>query len=90
MPTHQMAQINTGAMFFRGLCVPKRPAATTSNNSATPSVRQASSTTGALSARPNAVRVRSMHQYSPAAGALRVKTASMANDSATVSPAPAR
>ena len=28
MPTHQMAQTMTGAMFFSGLCTPKRPAAT--------------------------------------------------------------
>ena len=90
MPTHQMAQTMTGAMFFSGLCTPKRPAATTTRNSATASVRQASRNPGAPRRRPPAVRVRFRRQCSSDTGALRMKIASMANDTATVSPAPAR
>ena len=52
MPTHQMAQTMTGAMFFSGLCTPKRPAATTTRKSATASVRQASRKPGASEQTP--------------------------------------
>ncbi len=90
MPTHQMAQTMTGAMFFRGLCTPNRPAATIPRNSATPSVRHASRNIGATSRRPTALRVTSKRQYSSDPGALRMNAASIANDTATVSPAPAR
>ncbi len=90
MPTHQMAQTMTGAMFFSGLCTPKRPAATTTRNNATASVRQASRKPGARSKRPPAVRVSLRRQCSSDTGALRMKIANIANDTVTVSPAPAR
>ena len=85
-----MAQTMTGAMFFSGLCTPNSPAAITTRKSATANVRQANKSPGTASRRPQIVRVTLKRQYSFDAGARRMNAASMTNDKATVSPAPAR